>query len=248
MSEERFIQNLNVFDLLKLRASYGRAGSQAIGPYRTLAVLSRNNSSFNASEQSGLGLGRPENPNLFWETTQQLDLGLEASFFKGRLNVELDYYYKKTSDLLLNVQIPRQTGFNSRLQNLGEVENRGLELLNSSTNISTADFSWNTSLTLSGNRNKVVDLAGSEFINVVTPTNQGGVGARLIVGQPAPVFVGVRYLGTWKTQEEIDASGIRGQDVGGPRFEDVDGNGVVNQEDFYVIGNPQPNFIYGLTK
>ena len=151
MSEEPFIQNLNVFDLLKLRASYGRAGSQAISPYRTLAVLSRNNSSFNGSEQSGLVLGRPENPNLFWETTQQLDLGLEASFFKGSLNVELDYYYKKTKDLLLNVQIPRQTGFNSRLQNLGEVENRGLELLISSTNISSADFSWNTSLTLSGN-------------------------------------------------------------------------------------------------
>ena len=91
-----------------------------------------------------------------------------------------------------------------------------------------------------------MDLAGSDFINVVTPTNQGGVGARLIVGQPAPVFVGVGYLGTWKSQEEIDASGISGQDVGGPRFEDTDGNGVVNVEDFYVIGNPQPDFIYGL--
>ena len=115
-----------------------------------------------------------------------------------------------------------------------------------SVNVSTQNVRWSTLLTLSGNRNKVLDLGGVDLIDVVSPADQGGVNGRLIVGQPAPVFVGVNYLGTWKSQEEIDASGIAGQDVGGPNFEDTNGDGQVNEEDFIVLGHPQPDFIFGL--
>lgn len=248
LSEEPFIQNLNIFDALKLRASYGISGSQAIPSFRTLALLNNSNTTFNGTEQAGVTLGRPANPDLTWETTEQLDIGLEAGFLKGRLTFELDFYRKETRDLLLNVQIPRQTGFVSQLQNLGELRNTGLELLVNGINIAKPEFTWSTTLTMSGNRNEVLDLGGVDLIDIVDPsaTGQGGIGSRLIVGEPAPVFVGVPYLGTWKSQEEIDASGQVEQDVGGPRFGDTNNDGQITEDDFIIIGNPQPDFIYGL--
>ena len=247
LSEENFIQELGVFDNLKFRASYGLSGSQAIESFRTLAVLDNANTTFNGVEQAGVTLGRPANSDLKWETTRQLDLGIEAGFFEGRLSFEVDYYIKKTKDLLLNVQIPRQTGFVSRLQNLGEIQNSGIEFLINSVNISKKDLTWSTSLSISSNRNEVKDLGGVDFINLVDPTNQGGTGARLIVGESAPVFVGVNYLGTWKSQEEIDASGLGGDhDVGGPRFEDTNGDLQITEDDFIVLGSPQPDFYFGL--
>lgn len=249
LSEEGFIENLEIFDNLKLRVSYGLSGSQAIESFRTLAVLDNANNTFNGVEQAGVILGRPANPELKWETTKQFDLGLEASFFKGRLSFELDYYLKKTKDLLLNVQIPRQTGFVSKLQNLGEIQNSGIELAVNSVNVSKDDLKWSTTFSISRNRNEVLDLAGVDFINLVDPssTGQGGPGGRLIVGESAPVFIGVNYLGTWKSQEEIDASGLGGDhDVGGPRFEDTNGDNQINEDDFIVLGSPQPNFYFGL--
>lgn len=245
--EEDFIQSLDLFSNLKFRASFGLSGSQAIPSYRTLAILNAANTAFGGTEKPGVVLGRPENPDLKWETTRQLDIGLEMGFFDNRLAVELDYYQKETEDLLLNAQLPRQTGFVSKLQNIGKVENKGLELLINSANVRTNDFQWSTTLTVSGNRNKVVDLGGVDFINLVVPAQQGGTGARLILGESVPVFTGVNYLGTWKSQEEIDAAGLGGNhDVGGPRFEDTNGDGEVNEDDFIVLGSPQPDFYFGI--
>ena len=156
MIEEPWIQDLGVFDNLKLRASFGRSGSQAIDPYRTLAVLDARSMFFNGLEQVGVRNGRPRSPDLMWETTEQLDIGLESAFLGGRLAVEIDYYQKKTSDLLLNVRIPPQTGFDDKLQNLGEVENKGLELLINTVNVKTRDFSWETSLTIAANRSNCI--------------------------------------------------------------------------------------------
>ncbi len=245
LGEERFIKDLDVFNNLKLRMSYGSAGSQAIPSYRSLALLSDVTAYFNDIPQYAVQNGRPFNNNLKWETTNQFDAGLEATFFGNRLGFELDYYDKLTKDLLLNVQIPRQTGFESKLQNLGSIRNRGLELKINSTNVSRPNFEWHSVLTLSGNRTKVLNLGGVDFIDVVSPTT--GPGGRIIVGQPVPVFVGVEYLGTWKSQAEIDASGQSGQQqVGGPRFKDTDGDGVLTLNDFEVLGSAQPDFIGGI--
>jgi TonB-linked SusC/RagA family outer membrane protein len=246
LGREPFIKKLHVFSNLKLKASYGISGSQAIPSYRTLPVLDPGNTTFNGTEQPTVILGRPENPGLTWETTKEFDLGLNASFLKGRLSLNLNYYHKKTGGLLLNVEIPRQTGFNQKLQNLGLLKNQGLELSINSSNIVKRNFEWSTTLHLSGNRNKVLNLGGTSFINLITPTNQGGPGARLIVGKPAPVFVGVKYLGTWKSQQEIDASGLQNQFVGGPHYQDTNGDGQITVEDFHPIGNPQPKFYGGM--
>ena len=244
--EEPWIQNMNVFDDLKLRGSYGKAGSQAIGSYRTLAVLDTRSMFFNGIEQPGVRNGRPASPELTWETTTQLDIGLEAAFFGSRLSLEFDYYDKITEDLLLNVEIPRQTGFSTKLQNLGEIQNRGLELMVNTVNIEKPNFTWKTTFTISGNRSKVRDIGDTEYINIANPTNQGGPGGRLIVGQTVPVFVGVEYQGVWKSQEEIDASGIKNQLVGGPKFKDTDGDLVISEADFEPIGSPEPVFYGGI--
>lgn len=247
IGDEEFIKDLGLFSDLKLRTSFGLSGSQAIPSYRTLAILNAANTTFNGIEKPGVILGRPENPDLKWETTRQLDIGLEMGFLDGRLNFEFDFYQKNTRDLLLNAQLPRQTGFVSKLQNIGKVQNRGFEFMANSINIEKSGFRWSTNLTFSHNKNKVVDLGGVDFINLATPAQQGGTGARLIVGETTPVFTGVRYLGTWKSQEEIDAAGIGGDhDVGGPRFEDTNGDKQITEDDFIVLGSPQPDFYFGI--
>ncbi|WP_282122048.1 SusC/RagA family TonB-linked outer membrane protein [Algibacter mikhailovii] len=246
ISEEGFMQNQGVFQDLKLRASYGKSGNQAIEPYRTLGLLTDANTTLNGVEVPGRTLGRPANPNLKWETTNSFDIALEASFFGGRLFTEFNYYYKKTEDLLLDVTIPRQTGFNSQLQNVGSLQNQGWELLVNSTNISTSDFNWNTVLTLSANKNEILDLGGKDFIDIVVDPIIGSGNTRLIVGEAVPSFTGVRYLGTWKSQDEIDASGRTDpQVVGGPIFEDRNGDNISSTEDNVVLGSPFPDIIFG---
>ncbi|KAA5824833.1 TonB-dependent receptor [Algibacter amylolyticus] len=246
ISEESFMQDQSVFQDLKLRASYGKSGNQAIEPYRTKGILVEANTTINGLEQPGLTLGRPSNPNLIWETTNSLDIALEASLFGGRVFTELNYYYKKTNDLLLDVTIPRQTGFTSQLQNVGSLENKGWEFLVNSTNISNQDFNWNSTLTLSSNKNKILDLGGVDFIDVTVDAILGSGNTRLIVGESVPVFTGVPFLGTWKSQEEIDASGLTDpQVVGGSKFQDVNGDNIISNEDAVVLGSPLPDLIFG---
>ncbi len=246
LDQESFIQDLNFFDNLKLKASYGLSGSQSIPSFRTLPILSAVNTTFNGVQQPGVSLGRPANPELKWETTQSLDIGLSAVLLKGRLSFDLDYYNKETKDLLLDMQIPRQTGFNSKLQNIGSIRNQGIDITITSDNIINKNFQWSTTLNVSGNRNKALNLGGVDHIDLITPTNQGGVGGRLIIGQTVPVFVGVDYLGTWKSQEEIDASGLKGQRVGGPHFGDTNGDKQISIDDFKVLGSPEPDFYGGM--
>lgn len=247
ISEESFMQDQNLFQDLKLRASYGQSGNQAISPYNTLAILVEANTTFNGIQQPGLTLGRPANPDLKWETTSSFDIALEVSIFGGKVFTEFNYYYKKTEDLLLDVTIPKQTGFTSQLQNVGSLENRGWEFLVNSTNIRTANFNWKSTLALSSNQNKVLDLGGQDFVDVVVNQITGAGNLRIIVGETVPVFTGVNYLGTWKSQEEIDASGLAPgtQTVGGPRFEDLNGDGIISTQDNVVLGSPFPDLIFG---
>jgi TonB-linked SusC/RagA family outer membrane protein len=248
LGDEKFIRDLGFFEDLKLRASYGEAGSQAIDSYSTLAILNRGVVIFNNSQAVAVRRDRPDNPDLRWETTSQFDVGLEAGFFNNRLFFEVDYYYKKTKDLLLNREIPRQTGFSQRLENIGSLQNKGIELLIKTVNMDNANFTWSTTLTLSGNRSRVLDLGGVDEINIHT-LDQGGPSAKLIVGEPVGVFTGLGYMGTWKSQSELDAGkygGLRAV-LGGPRFRDVNEDGMISfNDDFFVIGNPEPTLYGGI--
>jgi TonB-linked SusC/RagA family outer membrane protein len=244
--EEPLLKNQKLFSNLKLRASYGSAGKESISPYNTLAVLDNNVLIFNDTQAIGIQRGRPTNPDLKWETTDQLDIGLEFGFLNNRITGEIDYYYKKTRDLLLARQIPRATGFNTKLENIGSIQNQGLELMINSVNVNQKDFRWESTLTLSGNRSKVLNIAGVDEI-IIYSLEQGGPAAKLIVGQPVGVFTGVQYLGTYKSQEEINADGDLGirQVIGGPRFKDENGDGKINNDDHVVMGNPEPLFFGG---
>lgn len=200
-SDENFIKKLNIFDMLKLRASFGYNGNQAIGIYSSLPSLTTQ-SGFLIGDARILGYtaGNLPNPDLKWETTRQLDLGLEFAILKSRINVEIDYYSKKTKDLLLSEQLPTQTGFTSKISNIGSVSNKGLELLISTRNIVSKDFSWETNLNISGNRNKVISLGGVAGFDLAS-TGFGGFStiSRLVPGEPVGTFWGATYMGTQKT-------------------------------------------------
>ena len=244
LGEEDFIKNLNVFSNLKFRLSYGKTGNQAIDVYSTLPSLSVNNAWFHGQQQLGYTLGNIPNDNLKWETTDQYNVGLDAGFLDGRLSLVFDAYYKKTYNLLLTVEIPGTTGYSSRLENVGSVENKGLELSLDGIIVDKKDLSWDVSFNIAANRNKVLELGeGIEYRDVAQ-------GARLIVGKPAPVFYGAVFEGVFKSQAEIDEnpgyqSGLK---PGYIKFKDVNGNGKYDGlADYDIIGNPEPKFYGGIS-
>ncbi len=249
ISDESFMENQDIVENLKLRASFGKTGNQAIPVFSTFSTLIEANTTENGVLQNGLVVGRPANPELLWETTDSFDVALEGSFFNGRIFTELNYYYKKTNGVHLNKELPGQTATRSILVNAGSLQNQGLEFTLDAKVIKNKNFNWNSTLTLSGNRNKILDLGGAEFIDVSVDEILGSGGTRLIVGESVPVFTGVRFLGTWNTQEEIDQArtdGFTGPAVlGGARFEDLNGDGIISAEDNVVLGSPLPDLIYG---
>lgn len=258
-SKEKFIDDLNVFSDLKFRASFGTLGNPAAGG----TSLARLGAGFtylfgNSGDISnGIGLNRLGNDKLKFESTDQLDIGVDMGFFKNRLQVTLDYYKKKTRDLFTSEDILWLAGVpNSSIPtNFGTVENKGFELFVNSVNVDTKDFTWETSFNISTNKNEVISIPdedGRVLINRI-----GGVvnvpSAVIEEGQPLGAFYGFVRNGIWKTQAEIDAAGVSGRGVfpGGKRFEDISGpdgvpDGVIDDLDQRIIGDPNPDFYGGL--
>ena len=248
-SEEAFIKNLNLFTNLKLRASWGITGNQAIGPYQTLArISSGSNYPYNGGDATDLGffIANAPNPNLKWESTTQTNFGIDFSLFNGRLNVTADYYKKVTEDLLLARTLPGYTGYASIIDNVGSVENRGLEFeINGDPLI--GKFRWNTGFNISSNRNKVIDLGTSD--RIAYRTTKGGYSVNnpfmyLVEGEPFGQIYGYGYEGTWKSNETKDAA-VFGQLPGDPKYTDFNNDGSINSKDLKLIGNAFPDFIFG---
>jgi len=232
-SDEGFVKRLGVFDDLKLRASYGRTGNQEIGNYSSLALLGNTVNVFGGVRGIGFAPATLANPNLKWETTDGIDLGVDAALFRSRLAVTADYYYKKTSDLLYYVPVPATSGFGTSLQNIGSLQNRGFELSVTTTNL-TGALGWQSTLNVAWNRNKVLDL-GPDSILVGAYCCVGG-GAHqnptvLKVGEPISSFYGWVY------------SGLQG---GQPVYKDLDGDGVITSADRTILGNAEPKYTGGL--
>ena len=239
--EEPFMWDLTAFTNLKLRASYGEAGSQAIGPYQTLSRLNTMNAFFGTSQTLGVVKGRPPS-DLRWETTEQLDISLEAGFFGDRLNMEVGYYNKKTRDLLLGVSISPITGFGNQLANFGAIRNKGLELTLSSVNIDNGSFKWTSNLAISGNRSEVLDIGAAPFL--------GGVQGRITVGEPVGLFKGLEYIGTVQNQSDLDNPPADwflpgNAQLGFPVFRDLDESGGLSVDDYVTLGDPEPDFFGG---
>ncbi|QJW90887.1 TonB-dependent receptor [Spirosoma taeanense] len=243
LSEEEFIKKLNVFSNLKLRGSWGMTGSQAINPYATLSLYNTAVSAFNnTAATAGVILGNPGNTNLRWETTRQVDVGLEMEFLNGRVRVEADYFKKNTTDLLLNVAIPSYAGGGTQTRNVGEVENKGFEFSLGGTPIDKAGFRWETNLNFSTLRNQVLSLGGLPRLGTGT-----GVGAgmsttnefMLMPGEPLGSYWGLKYLGTFKPNE-ADLAARFGRVPGDPHYEDRNGDNTITTDDFQIIGRAFP--------
>lgn len=267
MTNESFIKDIKAISNLKLRLSYGATGNERIPAYSYLAQL---NPAFYASNDNlifGLAPSTLPNPDLKWETTEQLNAGVDLGLFGGRVNLTADVYKKITTDLLLNAPIPSQSGFNSQFQNIGRIDNSGVELQLSTININKADFKWKTDFNITFNRNEVKDLGGAEFIPISTFGGwQANVG-RVIVGEQIGTMFGYQFDGiyqiddfTWQNDsdpnvafEDRNFALKDGLPVysgtalpGRMKYSDLNGDGFINDEDRKVIGNSAPVHFGGI--
>ncbi len=230
LSEEKFLQNNKFLSYLKLKASYGETGNNEIGDFASRGLYTY--AAYGG--QAGQHPSQLPNPNLKWETTLGSDFGVEASILNNRLSFEVDYYTRKTKDLLLDVQVPGTSGFQAQLQNIGNLNNKGIEIEINSTNISSKSVRWTSSLNFSKNRNKVTNLAGQVLGTDVNKAIEGqalGVFyAREFAGADPANGDALYYLNSKKADGTTDHSTTNDY----------------NAASDVVIGNPNPKFIYGL--
>lgn len=252
LSEEPFLglANLDAFDNLLLRASWGRTGNQAINPYASLARIAQTgNYPYDGTGlQTGFRIVSSANPSLRWETTEQTNVGVDLEVLGGRFNFAADYYVKTTRDLLMNRQIPTHTGLGTILDNVGSVENRGFEFQIGARG-QVQSFSWGSTLNFTLNRNKVLDLGEVDQIFFVATggghqVNPADPFMRLRPGEPFGQMFGWKVLGTWNTDEAAEAARY-GQLPGDLRYHDVNDDGVIDIEDEQLIGNTLPDFFVG---
>ena len=165
LSNEAFLKNIDQISSLKLRLGWGRTGNQEIGDYPALSTYeSAGSAIWDGKQMVGTGPAKIPNPDLKWETTDQINLGLDFGVFNNRINGGLDYFWKKTTDMLLQLPVPQSTGYNSILSNIGRIDNKGIELFLNTVNVDTRNFKWESNITFTSMRNKVKDLGGIDEI------------------------------------------------------------------------------------
>lgn len=246
VSEEDFIKNLDVISDMKIRTSYGFTGNNSIPNYGAIGLLGVNQYVFGNGLVSGVYPNSISNPNLGWEMTRQFDIGLELGLFSNRLHLEADYYNRSTKDLLLSVPVPRITGYATQLQNIGKVRNQGVELAVNTRNL-VGNFTWSTNFNVSVNRNKVLALGPDDNPLYASAPNVPN-GFITEVGEPIANFFGHIFDGVYSSEEQIEASAHHPTTVpGDPIIRDVNGDGEISSSDRTIIGNNQPDFMYGIS-
>lgn len=239
ISQEKFMQNLDFVNNLKLRASYGTNGNQAVSSYSSLATLTSAPYISGTTIYPGYIPNSLANGELSWESKKTLSFGLDFALFKNRLQGTFDFYKSDTKDLLLERNISSVQGFTSVLQNIGKTANKGVELNITSVNIQKKDFKWSTNFNFSYNENKIVDLYGD---------GKDDIGNKWFIGQPIRVAFGLQYDGIFKSAEEVTASAQPTALPGHVRIKDVLKDGVINTgSDRTILGNLDPKFLYGIT-
>ena len=234
MSEENFLKSINPISFLKLRASYGQVGNAEIGNFPQLGLFSGDAGYAGAAGQRPSQLG---NPDLKWETTAQMDVGIDFGLFDNRLTGEIDYYEKKTSGLLLNVNVPATSGFMTQTRNVGKLENSGFELVLNSQNF-TGKFKWSTNFNMAFNKNKVVDIQ--------TQIIEASFFNRVMEGQPVGVFYTVEYAGVDPANgDALFYKNVKNAD--GTIDRSTVAPSAYAQAQRVAVGNPNPDYIVGLT-
>jgi TonB-linked SusC/RagA family outer membrane protein len=250
ITEEQFAQNIKGVTEAKLRLSAGTTGNQEIGNYLSLASMGSVNYSFGGTLQTGLAPTRLANPDLKWEKTDQYNIGLDLSLLDRKVNFVFDVYYKKTNDLLINVPILLSSGYASVLQNIGGVENKGIEIGLTTENLKTEHFAWNSNIVFSANKNKVTSIGNGvdQFFPVVpngSLLQQQPVTVK--VGLPLGTFWGYRTNGIFQTQEEVNTqpkiNSLANTKVGDRKYVDTNGDGIISAADKGNLGTSQPKFV-----
>ncbi|SFG16423.1 SusC/RagA family TonB-linked outer membrane protein [Pontibacter chinhatensis] len=208
VSNEPFLQNATLLDHLKFRSSYGVTGNTEIPTYQSLATVSSGTVLIGGERQTASFPSRMPNPDLKWERTKQFDVGFDARLFNNRVGLEFDYYYKLTTDLLLDRPIPHSTGFSSVRDNIGSVSNRGIEVMLTTTNIDNSAFRWESTLNFNYNKNRIEKLGENDEDIEMGPWWVSGSQTILRVGEPVSSFWGYERLGTWGTDEADEAAKV----------------------------------------
>jgi TonB-linked SusC/RagA family outer membrane protein len=232
VSEEGFLKGSDFISNLKLRASYGQTGNSEITAYQASAGMGNYSVIFNNQRQIGIGVNRLANPDLKWEKTSQIDIGAEIGFLQNRVTFEIDLYRKFTEDMLLSAPVPSSSGYTTVSKNVGSMENKGVEIALNTVNIERNDFSWNTTINFSFNKNQVIDLAGGADIFL---------GSTIVrKGEPVGSFFGFVHEGTWRSIEESEAAKYKKR-PGDVKYQDVNNDGAINDADRVIIGRGIPD-------
>ena len=243
IANEQFMEKVDWLNNLKLRLSYGKAGNEAIGVYETLAKMS--NAALTMDGQSATALypsSRMGNSGLGWETTKTFNIGIDFGILNNRINGNIDFYTSKTTDLLLQRNLPKISGYSNVYMNMGETANKGLEITINSKNIVTKDFTWGTSLVWSWNKNEIKDLYGDK---------QDDLGNRWFIGEPISVIYDYVMEGIWQ-KDEIERGDHLNHDPqaqpGDVKLADLNGDGKITPEgDKKIQGQTTPKWIGGMT-
>lgn len=255
LSDEPFLQKVNFVDNLKLRLGWGRTSNQAINPYQSLGLVNNNNGlgapgniiryNFGPTQVSGYNVVSLPNPNLSWEFTTVSNLGIDFSLLKNKISGSVEFYRSKTNDILYTVSLPVTSGVAGNfLTNVGEMENKGIELSISTTNYtSPSGFTWSTDFNLFFNRNKLLKL---------TDNFSQDIGSQLFIGKPLSAIYDYKKLGIWQLNEAAEAAKY-GAQPGMIKLQDYSGpngvpDGVINNNfDRYVIGDGDADLQGGMT-
>ncbi|MEZ2443662.1 SusC/RagA family TonB-linked outer membrane protein [Chitinophaga sp. RCC_12] len=249
VSQEDFMKSSRIFSDLKIRASYGFSGNFNIGNYTYMSSIGTSDYVLGGALNGGRVMNTLGNPNLGWEKMRELNIGVDVGLLKDRIYLTIDAYKRNTQDLLLNVEVPQSSGFTTVTENSGDMENKGLEIGISSRNIESKSFTWTTNFNIAFNRNKVLALGKDNAPIYSGNSSEGNPTNVSIVGQPLAMLYGYVFDGIYQNQAEVDKGpAFPGAIPGNIRFKDISGNGVINpREDFAIIGNPYPDFNWGLT-
>ena len=253
VSNESFLQDIEAISNLKVRASYGVTGNPSIAPYQSLARSEILYASSNGETVSAITPEQPENPNLKWESSYQTNFGVDLGLLNGKINLSLDYYNIDTKDLIMGDNgIPDYFGYSNAeiLTNVGEINNKGFELSLNTRNITSEDFRWTTDFIFSKNKNKVVSLINdADYFGNGAPSYFSHDRSYILrEGEEVGLFWGYEYAGVFQGGSvPVGTMTLAGGEAGDPLFNDLDGSGDITEADRTTIGNPNPDFTWGIT-
>ena len=241
--DEPFFEGVNIFNDLKLRASYGEVGNTSVDPYQTAGRLERTAYAWNESPAFGFALDEIPNSDLGWEVSRTVDIGLDFDILNGRLSGSIDWYRTNTEDILLERNLPYTSGYNSILQNIGSTRTTGWEFgLNANIIDRPQGLRWSLDFNISGYKEEITELA----LKDENGNSLDDVGNKWFIGQPIRVYFDYEKIGIWQANEADQANTVENKVPGEIKLADVDGDGVITPDDRVILGTDVPDFFGGL--